>query len=107
MKYNKLVRDNIPQIIEESGKKCIYKILNEEEFLNALKDKLFEEAKELKESKNDDEFIEELVDVFHVISYIFNTLSTQQLHEYVRKNQMKLCEKGVFDKKIFLIEVEE
>ena len=30
--YNKLVRDNIPSIIENDGCKCVIKILNEKEY---------------------------------------------------------------------------
>ncbi len=38
-KYNKLVRDKIPQNIDTQGKKCNYYILNEEESNNEIEDK--------------------------------------------------------------------
>ena len=43
--YNKLVRDKIPEVINNSdGKKANYKILNDNEYLQELDKKLFEEA---------------------------------------------------------------
>ena len=41
--YNKLVRDLIPEIIEESGKECRTRILSDEEYLGMLDLKLDEE----------------------------------------------------------------
>ena len=38
--YNKLVRDKIPEIIEEKGEKPVIRILNEEEYLSELNIKL-------------------------------------------------------------------
>ena len=45
--YNKLVRDNIPQIIENNGSKPIIRILNEEEYKIELEKKLYEEYQEV------------------------------------------------------------
>ena len=42
--YNKLVRDNIPEIIEASGKTCEMEILSDEEYLQMLDKKLDEEV---------------------------------------------------------------
>jgi Uncharacterized conserved protein len=44
--YNKLVRDKIPKIIEETGKKAVIHLLSEEEYLAALEAKLDEEVGE-------------------------------------------------------------
>ena len=35
---NKLIRDNIPEIIEKSGKECDVKVLDDEEVLNTIND---------------------------------------------------------------------
>lgn len=35
-KYHKLVRDRIPEIIEESGKTCLTEILSDEDYLKRL-----------------------------------------------------------------------
>lgn len=42
--YNKLVRNHIPEIIDADGKTACCRIMEEEEYRNALKKKLVEEA---------------------------------------------------------------
>ena len=46
IQYNKLVRDRIPEIIEASGKRCVYSTLSDEEYLARLDEKLNEELAE-------------------------------------------------------------
>ena len=41
---NKLIRDNIPEIIEKSGKECDVKVLDDEEYIHKLKEKIIEEV---------------------------------------------------------------
>ena len=41
--FNKLVRDNIPDIIHNNGKKAITRILSDEEYKQELEKKLYEE----------------------------------------------------------------
>ena len=43
--YNKLVRDNIPEIMIKNGAKPVIRILNDEEYLRELNKKLSEEVK--------------------------------------------------------------
>lgn len=40
LQYNKLVRDNIPEIIDASGKTCRTEILSDDEYLKMLDSKL-------------------------------------------------------------------
>ena len=47
--YNKLVRDNIPAIIEATGAVCETTVLSEEEYLRRLDAKLDEELADLVE----------------------------------------------------------
>ena len=63
IKYNKLVRDRIPEIIEESGKICKKETLNDEEYLRMIDAKLDEELAEYHKDQN----IEELADLMEVI----------------------------------------
>ena len=58
-KYDKLVRDLIPEIIEASGKRCVCSTLSDEEYLDKLDEKLNEELAEYQESKS----MEELADL--------------------------------------------
>ena len=41
-KYNKLVRDKIPEEIENQGKECKYEILDDEKYSKELDKKLLE-----------------------------------------------------------------
>lgn len=69
--YNKLVRDKIPDIIEEKGEIPIVKILEKEEYKKELERKLYEEYKEVLDAKSDDR-IEELADMLEVIRALAN-----------------------------------
>ena len=101
--YNKLVRDKIPENINKlEGRKANYKVLNDYEYLQELDKKLFEEAHEFIEEHS----IEELADLMEVISSI---VSAQKISmEEVEKARInKKNEKGGFNKKIYLIDVEQ
>ena len=50
--YNKLVRDRIPEIIEDSGRKYITQVLPEDAYIQALDAKLNEELVEYQRSKS-------------------------------------------------------
>lgn len=102
MKHQKLVRDLIPQLIEENGDQAITKTLDQEEFLLALKEKLREEVEEYVESEDP----EELADVLEVI----RTIIELHLISYDELEQMRLRkfeERGGFQSKIFLEETIE
>lgn len=104
--YNKLVRDHIPRIIEEKGKKLNYRILATEDYKKAIKQKLTEEINEYKEAKTHGEAVEELADILeliHAAAKIHGT-TTEQLEEVRR---LKAEKRGGFEKRIFLIEVED
>ena len=101
--YHKLVRDNIPKIITEQGKKPITKIIkSEEELLNYLGKKLVEEAIEYNETKK----IDELVDVMEVI-YSILEIEKMEFSLFVKKRQTKKEERGGFDERILLLKVIE
>lgn len=61
--YNKLVRDRIPEIIEDSGKTCEVEVIDDKTYLEMLDEKLTEELNEYCESHN----IEELADLLEVV----------------------------------------
>ena len=102
MKYNKLVRDRIPEIIEASGKTCVTEILSDEAYLCMVDAKLDEELAEYHSDQN----IEELADLLEVIyaAAMARGYSLEQL-EAVRAE--KATKRGSFTKKILLKEVIE
>ena len=101
-KYNKLVRDRIPDIIEKSGSTCVTEILSDSEYLRMLDAKLDEELIEYHKDQN----IEELADLMEVIyaAAIARGYTIEQL-EKVRAEKAE--KRGAFQKKILLVEVTE
>ena len=51
IKYNKLIRDKIPEIIKNTGWTPKVRVLNKKEYLKEIKKKLAEEVKELIKTK--------------------------------------------------------
>ena len=101
-KYNKVVRDKIPEIIAESGKKSNIKQLDDTSFLAELEKKLIEEVNEYSESKD----VEELADLLEVIYRIseLRGVSSDKLDE-IRKDKAE--KRGKFDSNLFLIDEEK
>lgn len=102
IKYNKLVRDKIPEIIEKDGKTCSTTILSDEDYISMLNAKLDEE---LSEYHNDDN-LEELADLMEVIYAIAKVKGYSESDlDKIRKE--KALKRGSFNNKILLIEVNE
>ena len=101
IKYNKAIRDKIPEIIAESGKKFNIKHLDDESFLAELEKKLIEEVNEYSESKD----VEELADLLELIYRISNLrgVNSDELDK-IRKDKAE--KRGKFDSNLFLIDSE-
>ena len=95
--YNKLVRDKIPEIINNDNRKAITRILNNEEYLAELNKKVLEEANEFIEANS----IEELGDLMEVINAIMK-LKGYKMEEVYKVMRDKAEKKGAFDEKIYL-----
>jgi len=97
--YNKAVRDRIPEIIIESGLRCTYKVLSDEEFLPYLEKKLHEELSEYDTSKS----VMELADLIEIVYRIAELRDTSIVElEKIRVEKQK--KRGGFEKNLFLIE---
>ena len=98
MVHNKLVRDNIPKIIEDQGQRASIRILDDEEYSCFLRQKLNEEVAEFQQDRN----LEELADILEVVYAFSENLgySKEDLMEAYRK---KHAERGGFSKRILLI----
>lgn len=64
--YNKLIRDQIPAIIEQRGGTCGTEAMSDEEYLQALREKLVEEAQEAAVA-SPDQLVTELADLYEVV----------------------------------------
>ena len=100
--HNKLVRDRIPEIIEQAGKTPVTRILSDEEYVSELDRKLNEECAEYQADKS----IEELADMLEVMYAIAEARGwTVSELEAVRKSKTE--KRGGFKEKIYLEYVED
>jgi predicted house-cleaning noncanonical NTP pyrophosphatase (MazG superfamily) len=100
-KYNKLVRDFIPEIIRQSGNQCEVAIMSEAEFSQALREKLLEEAQEVTGASPQD-LVSELADLQEVIDAllaVYGVSREEVLTEQIRKR----TERGGFQQRIRLL----
>ena len=102
IKYNKLVRDRIPEIIEVSGKTCKTEILKDEEYIRMIDAKLDEELAEYHKDQN----IEELAGLIEVI-YAAAAARGYTIEQLEQVRAEKAEKRGGFQKKILLVEVTE
>jgi predicted house-cleaning noncanonical NTP pyrophosphatase (MazG superfamily) len=96
----KLVRDGIPQIIEAAGRTPATRFLDKGELLEALLNKLDEEANELR-SATADQRVAELADVLEVVRATAKLMgiSFSDLEEIA---DAKKAERGGFELGVFL-----
>ncbi len=100
--YDKLVRDRIPEMIEENGERPVTRVATGEEYDRRLLDKLDEEVAEYRESRE----IEELADVLEVVHAIRRSRGASE-EELAEKRERKAERRGRFDEGIVLERVEE
>ena len=101
-KYNKLVRDRIPEIIKSSGRTWVTESLSDEDYLRMLDAKLDEELAEYHADQN----IEELADLMEVIRACA-VARGYTVEELERVRAEKATKRGGFERKILLKEVIE
>ena len=98
MIYNKLIRDKIPEMIEQNGGNAVIRQLSQEEFVRFLEMKLDEEVGEYHRDKT----VEELADILEVVYALAEAhgCSREQLLDiYTKKNAAR----GGFEKRIYWI----
>ena len=100
--YNKLVRDNIPDIIRKNGEMPCISILDDDKYLDELKTKLIEETNEFIEIEE----LMELADILEVVEYLAKAKGSN-LDEILRLKEQKEIKNGAFEKKMFLEYVED
>ena len=99
--YNKLVRDNIPEIIRADNCIPITRILSDEEYKIELEKKLYEEYTEVLGASTTKDRIEELADMLEIIESLAS-LEDKTLEDVVEIAKVKSLKRGGFKNKIFL-----
>lgn len=99
MKYNKLVRDKIPEYIKSKGGTPITHMADEAEYWQKLKEKLQEEIVEFSKDEN----IEELADILEVLDAI-QVYKKFDPAEIAKVKEKKAEERGKFEKRVILDE---
>lgn len=99
-KYDKLIRDKIPEIIEAKGSKAVVEVLDRDSFQKYLNIKLGEELKEYLA----DGSVEELADLVEVV-YALLDCKGVSFEEFEKIRIAKVEERGAFKKRLLLKEV--
>lgn len=104
--YNKLVRDRIPEIIEKTGKKFTTTILSDQEYIKELKKKSFEELEEYVNTSTHEDALEELADVLEII-HALSRCHGSSIKGVEKIREKKAEERGGFEERIYLVDVED
>ena len=103
--HNKLVRDKIPDIIRTSGNQCETTTLSNLDYIEALKQKLVEEAKEVA-TASPKNLPQELADVMEVMYALMAAAGIEP--EKVREiKKYKRSRRGGFNNRIKLLWTEK
>ena len=99
--YNKLVRDRIPEILQQDGRKYEIARMPDAEFDQALREKLIEEAQEVVKA-DDINLIIELADLQEIIITLlkFHAINSDEF-ETLRLRRFR--ERGGFENQIRLL----
>ncbi len=101
-KYNKLFRDNIPNILKEKKVKFKSHVANKKEYLDKLYEKLIEELEEFKAKPSTTEYAD-MLEVLEAIGRYYN----YDLQEVKMMKKIKKDTNGIFEKRIILDEADE
>lgn len=104
--YNKLVRDRIPYIIKEKGKRAKVSILTEKDYFNELRKKAKEELDEYLNAVTNEAALEELADLLEVMHGLVK-IHSSSMEEVEAIRKRKAIDRGAFEDRVFLIEVED
>jgi len=106
LRYHKLVRDKVPELIEATGKKVkTSTVHSRNSLLYALLSKLREETEELAKAEGPENAKDEIADVLEVLEAIadYHNIKWSLVKRHQRK---KAIERGGFERHIILLTVE-
>lgn len=81
--FNKLIRSNLPERMQQEGVKLFSRHLSDLEFEQELKNKLVEESVEVQNTDSKDNLIKELADVMEVVESIrsLHNITQEEIEE--------------------------
>jgi predicted house-cleaning noncanonical NTP pyrophosphatase (MazG superfamily) len=99
-KIDKLVRARSNVRLNAQGVITSYRIMELEEYIQRLKDKLLEEAEEVVTAKNQEEYLTECADVLEVVHAFAAAVGLS--YEQIEQKRLKIKEvRGGFDERIY------
>jgi predicted house-cleaning noncanonical NTP pyrophosphatase (MazG superfamily) len=101
VRYEKLVRDRIPEVVASNGDRAITRVLDDAEYKKALDNKLLEEVREYLKSGA----VEELADIEEVIRAILEHQGVA-LSDFHHQRRKKAKKRGGFKDRLYLVGVE-
>lgn len=104
-KFNKLVRDKIPAYMISNGINVYERVMEQDEFIKRLKDKLIEEASDVKSALSSEELLDEMVDVLEVLMALAKAAGTN-LEQIEQVRATKSEKNGGFGNKAYVSSVE-
>lgn len=99
-KVNKLIRDKLPAIMRASGIQVFERIMEKDEYIKRLQDKLLEEAQEVISARSEKEICEELADLLEVMLALTRVYGIE-FTDIQQTADQKRAEKGGFEAKIY------
>lgn len=98
---NKLVRDRVPEDIESEGREVVFDYYKSYDLVEAMLDKVVEEANEVKETKTTEELISELGDLLDITHSLIDELELNDSVDEARRHKREKL--GTFSKGVKLI----
>lgn len=97
--FRKLIRDNMPEIMEKEGRKLNVRILNDDkEYNDALLNKLIEETQEMRQGENPKKQIAYFCEIIDALIALHGITREEIAVEKKRAKD----ERGGFEKRLFL-----
>lgn len=104
-RFEKIIRDKIPDIMKKKNKQPVLRVLEGDDYILKLKEKLVEEMEEFMRAASPEEGCLELADMLEVIHALSTALG--QSYESVEQQRIaKKNEKGGFEGGIYCTSVE-
>lgn len=100
--FKKLVRDKVPESIEQKGELVTHTKVSGDHLVKALKAKLLEESIEVMDAQSTSDTLEELADVLEVIHAISKHLNIS-MKSIEENRKQKRSKRGGFDEGIVLV----